>query len=65
MFILIIVLKKNIYCVIFVILLLVNDKDFFFLIFNIYIFSLKIIVWFKFWILYVFVDEYIKNFYWF
>lgn len=61
MFILIIVLKKNIYCVIFVILLLVNDKDFFF--FNIYIFSLKIIVWFKFWILYVFVDEYIKNFY--
>lgn len=61
MFILIIVLKKNINCVIFVILLLVNDKDFFF--FNICIFSLKIIVWFKFWILYVFVDEYIKNFY--
>lgn len=54
------VLKKNINCVISVILLLVNDKDppptF-----NIHIFSPKTIVWSKFRTLYALADEYTKN----
>lgn len=59
MFIPTIVLKKNIYRVISVILLLVNDKDppps------NIRIFSPKTIVWSKFRTLYALADEYTKN----
>lgn len=59
MFIPTIVLKKNIYRVISVILLLVNDKDP--PPFNIHIFSPKTIVWSKFRTLYALADEYTKN----
>lgn len=60
MFIPTIVLKKNIYRVISVILLLVNDKDPL-PPFNIHIFSPKTIVWSKFRTLYALADEYTKN----
>lgn len=59
MFIPTIVLKKNIYRVISVILLLVNDIDP--PPFNIHIFSPKTIVWSKFRTLYALADEYTKN----
>lgn len=55
------VLKKNINCVISVILFLVNDKDPPPPPFNIHIFSPKTIVWSKFRTLYALADEYSKN----